>query len=336
MASRELLPPYRAMLWYAAKLGWQVFPVHLKAPLTQHGLLDSTTDPRIIRAWSERWPNAGVAVRTGAESSIFVLDVDPKNGGDDSLTTLRAQYGDTPATVEALTGGGGRHLIFKHPGRLVQNSTSALGPGLDIRGDGGYIVVAPSLHASGKKYEWEISSRPESVRPAPAPDWLLLLLTNSAAGIRREAPSIQEVIPFHERNATLTSVAGSMRRRAASENVILAALHELNKQCVPPLDDDEVQTIARSVARYDPARMEHDGINLWTAIVGDRFQAPPPPPDDNWDEFTADLEVGAMFYRLGERLVQQDFSPIDEAYRRRSYSALSAAINAITREVVGG
>ena len=322
----ELSAAYKSMIWYASKKGWFVFPTRGKAPLTTNGLLDATIDPRLIKAWAERWPDAGVAIRTGAASGFFVLDVDPRHGGTESLTELEQKHSPMPSTVEAITGGGGRHLLFRHPGKPIKNTESYPAPGLDIRGDGGYICAAPSLHASGRKYEWEVSSRPDTVQLADAPEWFLALLAAPKDDARDGAAPIPELIYEQHRNATLTSLAGSMRRRAASESVILAALLEANKQCVPPLDDEEVQMIAHSVTRYDPARQEPDGINLWDTIVGDRFQGPPPPGDENWDEFAADLEVGAMIYRLANIPIRDLTPAFEAAYLAKSFAALKAAI----------
>lgn len=186
-------------LRYAA-IGWRVFPVHGvvdgactcqqakcdrpgKHPvreLVRDGLKSASANPSLISAW---WTNASwanVAVRTGPESGIWVLDVDTRPGkrGDDSLEALEQKHGQLPDTVEGITGGGGRHLVFRYPsGRRVGNSTSKLGPGLDIRGDGGYIVVEPSRHISGRGYAWEGSSDPlEGVEPVDAPGWLLDLI----------------------------------------------------------------------------------------------------------------------------------------------------------------
>jgi hypothetical protein len=106
------------------------------------------------------WPDTGIAVRTGAESGLVVLDVDPQHGGDDTLAELLAAHGVLPITVECFTGGGGRHIYFRHPGGEVRNSAGKVGPGLDIRGDGGYVVAPPSPHPSGRRYEWSVDGHP--------------------------------------------------------------------------------------------------------------------------------------------------------------------------------
>lgn len=97
------------------------------------------------------------------------MDIDPRHGGDESLLALPP----LPETVECLTGGGGRHVYLEWPGFEVRCSNNALGPGLDLKADGGYTLAPPSVHPSGRRYEWEISSHPDEVPVAPMPDWLL-------------------------------------------------------------------------------------------------------------------------------------------------------------------
>lgn len=132
----------------------------------------ATTNEASLREWWRKWPDANICIVTGAASGFIVLDIDPKHGGDASLTELLEEYGELPPTLRAATGGGGQHLLFEHPGVAIRNSISFLGEGLDIRGDGGYIVAPPSLHESGRIYEWL-----NVTKPAPLPEWLLKLLT---------------------------------------------------------------------------------------------------------------------------------------------------------------
>ena len=254
-----------------AKRGWPVFPCHSPAngtcscgkttcaspgkhPRVEHGLKGATTDPAIIRSWWVKWPAANVAIVTGAESGLVVLDVDPDKGGTESLYDLQHRHGQLPPTPENLTGGGGTHLFFQRPGIPIKNSTGALGPGLDVRGDGGYIIAPPSLHVSGGVYEWDIEHNDHLV-PPPMPPWLLALVVDKDAGDgHHTVEPIGEIIVEGQRNATLTSLAGSMRRRGMSEKAILAALVAENRaRCRPPLGHDELAQIAASVARYTPA-----------------------------------------------------------------------------------
>jgi hypothetical protein len=163
----------QAALAYA-KRGWRVIPVYSpngsgcsckeincespgKHPRNAHGLKEATIDEEQIKRWWQRWPDANVGIATGAASGLVVLDVDPRHGGDKTLEALQEKYGGLPDTVIARTGGGGWHFFFKHPGFYVKcdNRGELLGAGIDIKGAGGYIVAPPSLHASGRRYEWE-------------------------------------------------------------------------------------------------------------------------------------------------------------------------------------
>ncbi|MDH4366146.1 MAG: bifunctional DNA primase/polymerase [Acidimicrobiia bacterium] len=126
---------------------------------------------RTVRRWWQRWPGANVGAVTGEISGIAVLDVDPRNGGVASLEALERAWGVLGPVVESLTGGGGRHVYFAHPGRPL--STGPLAPGLDLKGEGGLVVVPPSRHASGQQYRWRDGADPAS-RPLSAMPWWIL------------------------------------------------------------------------------------------------------------------------------------------------------------------
>ena len=159
-----------------AKRGWAVLPVQAngKAPLGKlvpHGFLHATTNPKTLQQWWTIEPTANIGIRTGAISGLFVFDIDPRNGGNQSLSTLEARYGRLPETLQALTGGGGRHLYFVHPGGCL---ASHLGlPGVDIKADGGYVVAPPSRHASGGIYSWKEGAGPTTKALSLLPQWLL-------------------------------------------------------------------------------------------------------------------------------------------------------------------
>ncbi len=261
-----------AALSYAAR-SWAVLPLHSvqggrcacgrrgcdspgKHPRTPHGVLEATTNADVIRRWWTDWPGAGanIGIATGAESGLIVLDVDNRHGGDESLRALLADHGPLPATPTVLTGDG-QHVYFAHPGGSVPNRVG-LRPGLDLRGDGGFVVGPPSLHASGRRYAWEASSHPDDVPPAPLPAWLLTAFQPDGSA---KAEPVAARIPEGERNATLASLAGSMRRRGMDAVEIRAALDAVNaRRCDPPLSDAEVARIAESIGRYAPEPPEID------------------------------------------------------------------------------
>ena len=255
---------------YAERFGWPVIPLHsptdsptgcdcrkpdcqspAKHPRTAHGLDDATTDPEQIRRWWEMWPEANIGIPTGPASGLLVVDIDPAHGGDETIRDLQAGHGELALTPQQATGGGGRHYAFSYPDATIRNSAGKLGPGVDVRGDGGYIVAAPSRHASGGEYAWAAGAHPSDTPLAPPPDWLLEKLRTAE---HAPASAVDGGIPEGKRNDTLASLAGTMRRRGMSESSILAALLEENTvRCNPPLAEDEVSQIAHSVGRYAPA-----------------------------------------------------------------------------------
>ena len=116
-----------------------------KRPLTYNGFWDASADPRRVESWWRRWPEANLGVPTGERSGLLVLDVDPASGGPESLAALERGRGPLPRTTRSRTGGGGTHVFFRYPAsEEVRNSAGRLGPGLDVRGEGGYVVVPPS------------------------------------------------------------------------------------------------------------------------------------------------------------------------------------------------
>jgi hypothetical protein len=171
---RSTLTLSGAALAYARR-GVPVFPCEPggKRPLTRNGFWDSTTEVRRVRAWWGRWPEANVGIPTGARSGLLVLDVDARGGGFESLAALERERGPIPATARARTGGGGVHVFFRYPAaETVRNSAGTLGAGLDVRGEGGYVVAPPSRTRGA--YEWIDRS------PPTEPLWLLSRLRESA------------------------------------------------------------------------------------------------------------------------------------------------------------
>ena len=259
-----------AALGYSAR-GWKVLPVQwpvdgrccsgkdcgnaAKHPLTKHGKDDATTDADAIRAWWKRWPLANVGVTTGA--GLLVVDVDPRHGGDESLRDLEREVGKMPETVTALTGSGGQHLFFAVE-QGYKSKAGALGPGLDVRSGGGYVVAPPSRHVSGRSYEWEVGHAPDEIDLAPLPDAIAARL-KEGGNRRRPAAEVGDRIPEGQRHDILLSLGGSMRRRGMSGQAIAAALLAENEsRCDPPLPEAEVDSISVSVGRYPSAEEESE------------------------------------------------------------------------------
>ncbi|GAB5376488.1 MAG: hypothetical protein AcusKO_29500 [Acuticoccus sp.] len=170
-----------AALAYAAR-GWPIFPCESaqkphprsKAPLTEHGLKDASTDTETIRGWWARWPDALIGLPTGSELGAFVVDLDPRTSTCEELlealeTHIGAPVGDP---VIAVTQSGGWHLYFAMPegGAEIKNRAgrrSGLVANVDVRGNGGYVIAPPSVMSDGKQYAWR--RRDDGTRGLNAP-----------------------------------------------------------------------------------------------------------------------------------------------------------------------
>ncbi len=260
----------RAALRYA-QMGYPVFPCRPgeKAPLTNHGFQDATTDASQIEAWWTQHPHANIAMPT---EGLLVIDID---GADNPWPADPAWAKDLSSCPTSLTPRGGRHHVFRQPAGESWNSTAGkIAPKVDTRANGGYIVVPPSV-VDGKPYRWADERplvEPDALCEPPA--WIPVLLNGSNAGLfAQDAPEGGEpvapvahtrpqgadlpgdgnVIPAGQRNATLARLAGAMRRVGMTEVEIVAALKEANqKRCQPPLETGEVVRISASIARYEP------------------------------------------------------------------------------------
>lgn len=202
----------------------------------------------MIRGWLKSSPAANVGLVTGEASGVVILDVDPEHGGDDALHELEQAYHDLPRTVEAITGTGGRHLLFRHPEVHVASSAGKVAPGLDVRAAGGLAVMPPSRHANGRRYEWDV--HPDEMPLADIPPWLLAVIQHATRGESTRPRS--GPIPAGERNPSLTRMAGHMALAGFAPEAIQEALQVQNRErCTPPLEAAEVERIARNAARWD-------------------------------------------------------------------------------------
>lgn len=182
-----------------------------KHPRTGHGFKDATHSAAVMRVWwGDDFPGANVGIATGRMSGIVVLDVDPAKGGLESLLALEARHGELPKTLTVATGGGGYHYYFRHPGdaikvpcivgKLSEPNAPAPYGGLDVRGDGGYVVAPPSMHASGVRYDWELLPATPAMEDLleDLPGWLhdLIQASSSSAITQGSADVTQgEVAP---------------------------------------------------------------------------------------------------------------------------------------------
>lgn len=266
-----------------AKNGWRIFPCHWpvftngevrcscgkppgkgkgfcsspgKHPRTAHGFYDATNDKEEIKKWWQRMPKANIGLSTGVDNNLLVLDVDPPHGGDKSLVELEALHGPIAPTLRAATGSGGEHILFQHQEGLT-NCVGAIGGGLDIRTQGGYIIVAPSLHPSGKRYEWA-----NEAPPTTAPDWLVEEI-RKRGGVAPTAgePSLGQIdywmriaqgVAEGERHVMILKLAGLLvGNKRLPATLSLSLLRSFNNAyCKPPLPESEVdERFSRVVKR---------------------------------------------------------------------------------------
>jgi putative DNA primase/helicase len=240
---------------------------HPYAMRAKRGLLDATTDLRQVERWWGPGTPYNIGLRTGACSGIIVIDVDPRHGGDVTLTELEERNGSLPETRRHITGSGGQHILFLHPGRTIKNNVGTkLGPGLDIRGDGGYIVAPPSRHITGRLY---LVATDDDVALAEAPPWLLAMIwresdcSNAAAAPEIWHKLVAEGVAEGCRNDAVARLTGLLMRPGPKDpHVVLDLMRCWNAQrCNPPLSEDELVRTVRSVCSRELARQE-DAANV--------------------------------------------------------------------------
>ncbi|MFW7381791.1 MAG: DUF3987 domain-containing protein [Oligoflexus sp.] len=244
-----------------AKLGWKLIPIHTaqegncsclnptcnspgKHPRTRHGSKDASNDPVTICRWWSQWPDANIGIATGSSSNLVVIDIDPRHGGDQSWEKFQLQH-QFATSLTSVTGGGGLHIYYFTGDKTISNKTNIL-PGVDVRGEGGYVIAPPSTHSSGDIYDWKEGLEPELIKPLPKA--IEDLIFNRPSNV---IPIKGSHIPNGSRNSTLTSLAGLLRRKGLEESGIVTALGAFNQtMCHPPLEVSEVATIAKSIAKY--------------------------------------------------------------------------------------
>jgi len=224
--------------------------------LVKNGLKDASKDADTVSGWFTN-ASLNIGIVTGAVSGVIALDVDPRHDGDETLAALEREHGPLPETWRFLTGGGGEHILFRHPGQKVPNSAGALGAGLDVRGDGGYIVAPPSRHVMGRAYAISVDHHPEDVALADAPDWLLKrIITPGKAAKAKQAAEwralTREGAANGERNNSIAKLSGLLLGKRIDPHVCLDLMLAFNAtRCQPPLPEDEVAMTVASIARRE-------------------------------------------------------------------------------------
>lgn len=256
---------YDAAIEYAKK-GFAVFPLKYrdKVPLTRNGCKDATTDAAQIKAWWQKYPNANIGLATGAVSqNVFVidLDIDEDRGidGYHSLEDWQREHGDFPETWTAITGRGGYHLYYRGNGKI--KNRAGIIDGVDIRGNGGYVVAPPSIHKNGNRYEWEYS--PDEFELAKADNNVMYFLNHDD---HRQSASftMPNIVSAGQRNQMLFRFACMMQAKGASDQSVFAAtMAENESSCSPPLTEQEVRIIVSSATKYDkgkPIHIDSEGV----------------------------------------------------------------------------
>lgn len=246
---------------------WRLLPCapRGKKPLLKRWPTLASSDLAVIREWAVKHPKCNWGVATGPDSGMFVLDVDGE-AGRASLAALEAQYGQLPVTLVSHTGrdDGGQHYWFNYPEeREIRGSAGKLGEGLDVRGAGGYVIVPPSIHETGRAYQW--TNPKQSI--ADAPKWLLDLISGETRRGQNTPSTRFGILVMGKRNDGLTRYAGWLRRKGAElpelEEKLLA---DNARRCQPPLEETAVRKIAASIARY-PAGGPDPLEGAWMAVL---------------------------------------------------------------------
>ena len=272
---------------YAAR-GWPVFPIFEakdgycacnrgtcrspgKHPRVRGGLHKDTVDSKSIDKWWRKNPSSSIGLVTGEPSGLLALDVDIDKGGSESLLVLLSEIGALPPTLTQTTGSGGVHYLFQATSKRIRNSAGKLGKGIDVRGDGGYIIAPPSSHVCGGYYRWD--SDPFNTPIAPIPKALL----ERISGDRNDEIIAHDAqIPEGKRNVYLTSLGGKLRAQGKNRREIHMHLLEINQMhCQPPLSAIEVDRIAASVSLYPITTANKSVVNQYR----DWIKSPDGPKD---------------------------------------------------------
>lgn len=242
-----------------ARLGRHVFPLRprAKTPITTHGVKDATKDVQQVRRWWSRWPEANIGCAQGAVSGTWTLDVDGLEG-EETLADLEREFGPLYPSIELITGNG-RQIFFRYVEPVRNSVRKALGAGLDVRGDGGYTILPPSVHPTGRRYEWSVDGHPEEVPIVTAPKWLTAKMRANGNGAAKSNDHWRNLArdgaPEGERNDTAARLAGHLLRRHVDPLVTLELMQAWNTaRCDPPLPPDEVERTVNSICRLELER----------------------------------------------------------------------------------
>lgn len=260
--------------------GWKIFPCHSivrgqctcskgikceapgKHPRTRNGVKDATSDISTITAWATTWPATNWALACGRDSGVVVIDIDQSKGGYSSLDEFESERpdGTLPRTLTAVSGGGGRHLIFGYPSDgSIGNRTNWL-KGVDVRSDGGYIIIAPASHISGGTYQWVEESSP--IAPMPL-DVVESIRSSKTSGISDfstvKTSDLLNGIPEGERDDAIFRGACRWRRQLGDDGYdgVLHLAYMAADNAKPPFPREQARV------KVDQAfKMDHNDLDL--------------------------------------------------------------------------
>jgi hypothetical protein len=218
-----------------ADRGWHIIPIRpkAKAPLTRlvpKGKDNASNDLAQVLRWWQKAPRANVGI-VANPSGLVVLDVDERNGGFETLAALEGEWGRLPHTVSAVSGGGGAHYYFTHPGGVLRGT---IGEGIDIK-DHGYVLAPPSVHDSGRRYEWD--EHPDEVEVAALEGpWLGLLKYGASREMVARSPG-QHTDPLRQIPAAVY-VARLTGRELQRGDVFTCPWHSGGEEWEPSLKVD--------------------------------------------------------------------------------------------------
>jgi len=245
----------KSACWYAKFRGWKIIPLNGKTPIIQDWPNRATADLEVIRSWWRANPKANVGILCGQKSGLVVIDIDPRNGGEDSFNALLSEFGPIPPTPKVLTGGGGMHLYFRYPsGYSIAKSKPR--PGVDIQSNGSQVVAPPSIHpTTGKRYSWVDSYRPDQIPLTDLPLAWIEFLTVKKENTKPSTSSFEwrELVKIGigegGRNDAIARLAGHLLSRRVDPYVTLELVRCWNEfRNKPPLPDEEVVRTVNSVA----------------------------------------------------------------------------------------
>jgi hypothetical protein len=219
---------------------------HPLARAVPHGLRDASSDETRVRNFWSNYPDANIGAVMGA---IVAIDIDLRHGGN--VGDIEKIHGAMPRTWRARTGSGGEHIYFATSSSVIRNSRGQLATGVDIRGQGGFAILPPSLHISGNRYAWQRGCAPDELPLAPLPSSIAATLEQPkqvTTGDDWAALASADVVEGG-RNTTIAKFAGHLLRHYVDPRVVLELLLAWNAtRCKPPLDRKEVVRTINSIA----------------------------------------------------------------------------------------